>query len=94
MKNYFIVSLCKNGLLGGGIAAQEHAITYRTGKVTVSQKYRNLEMKYENILSVSSGWLLFLPTVTIHMRDGEEYRFVVFAKKRFLERLRREGVGQ
>lgn len=93
MRNYFIVSLCRDGLLGGAITVGEDAITYHTGKVTVSPKFRNLEMKYANILSVSSGRLLFLPTVAFRMRDGEEYRFVVFAKRRFLNRLRREGVA-
>ena len=35
MKKYFIVSLVKNGILGGGIVADSEAITYRTGKVTI-----------------------------------------------------------
>ena len=35
MKNYFIVSLVKNGILGGGMTADEQAITYHTGKLTV-----------------------------------------------------------
>ena len=34
MKKYFVVSLVKNGLIGGGISADSEAITYRTGKVT------------------------------------------------------------
>ena len=41
---YFIVSLCKNGILGGGIVADSEKVTYKTGKVTVPQKYRNLEI--------------------------------------------------
>ncbi len=93
MKNYFIVSLCKNGLLGGGITANDDAVTYHTGKVTVSPKYRNLEMRYENILSVSCGRFLLLPTVALSMRNGETHKFVVFARKRFLKLLKQNGVA-
>ena len=49
MKQYYAASLCRNGVLGGGIAAGEDGITYKTGKVTVPPKLRNLEMKYRNI---------------------------------------------
>ena len=53
MKKYFVVSLVKNGILGGGIVADSEAITYHTGKVTVPKEYRHLEMKYKDIESFS-----------------------------------------
>ena len=31
MKNYFIVSLIRNGILGGGMTADTEAIIYHTG---------------------------------------------------------------
>ena len=71
MKKYFVVSLVKNGLIGGGISADSEAITYRTGKVTIPQEYRHLVMKYEDICEVSSEWLFVLPTVTVKMRNGK-----------------------
>ena len=37
MKKYFIVSLIKNGILGGGIVADKEAITYHSGKLTIPQ---------------------------------------------------------
>ena len=37
MKKYFIVSLIKNGILGGGIVADTEAITYHSGKLTIPQ---------------------------------------------------------
>lgn len=49
MKQYYVASLCRNGILGGGIVADDDGITYKTGKVNVSPKLRNLEMKYRNI---------------------------------------------
>ena len=48
MKQYYVASLCREGILGGGIVADEGGITYKTGKVTVSSRFRNLEMKYRN----------------------------------------------
>ena len=94
MKKYFVVSLVKNGILGGGLAADEEAITYRTGKVTVPREYRNLVMKYQDIREVTPGWLFILPTVTVQMRNGEEYKFAVFSgRNRLVTLLRDMGVG-
>ena len=84
---YFIVSLCKNGILGGGIVADLEKITYKTGKVTVPQKYRNLEMNYKDIVAIKKGWLFIFPTVTLKMNDSEEYKFIVFSRKRFVKLL-------
>ena len=75
MKKYFIASLCRNGILGGGIHLDDDAVTYKTGKVTVSAKYKNLQMPYEEIVEISKGWLLCFPTVTLQMKDGEAYKF-------------------
>lgn len=93
MKKYFVVCLVKNGILGGGIVADSEAITYHTGKVTVAREYRHLVMKYGEICRVTKGWLLFLPTVTVTMRSGAEYKFAVFfSRKRFVDTLRTMGV--
>lgn len=94
MKRYFIVSLCKNGILGGGIVADSEAITYHTGKVTIPDKYKKLVMKYQDIISMKSGWLFILPTVALKMNNGEEYKFVVFARKRFVNMLKEMGVSE
>ena len=92
MGKYFVVSLCKNGLIGGGITAEEDAITYHTGKVTVPKEIRRLVMKYEDIEGLTLGWLLFLPTVPVKLRGGEEYKFVVFGRNRFVSTLVEMGV--
>ena len=83
MKHYFIVSLCHEGILGGGIIADDESITYRTNKLTVSQKYRNLEMKYSDIRGFSKKWVLCFPIYSINMKSGETYKFLVFNTKRF-----------
>ena len=87
MKNYFFASLCHEGVLGGGIVASDESITYRTNKVTVSQKYRNLEMKYSDIQGYAKKWVLFFPVYTITMKTGEIYKFVVFNTRKFQELL-------
>ena len=93
MKKYFIVSLIKNGILGGGMTAEAEAITYHTGKVTVPKEYRRLVMKYSDIRQVETGRTLLTPTVTVKMQNGEEYKFAVFfGQKRLLEILREKGV--
>jgi len=93
MKKYFIVSLIKDGILGGGITADSEAITYHTGKLTVPEEYRHLVMKYGDILEATSEWLFILPTVRIRMKNGEEYKFAVFfGRKRFLDTLRTMNV--
>ena len=84
MKKYFIVSLIKNGIIGGSIVADSEAITYHTGKITIPQEYRHLVMKYKDISEVSTGWLFILPTVTVKMRSGDEYKFAVFFSRKHL----------
>ncbi len=94
MKKYFIVSLIKNGILGGGMTADSEAITYHTGKLTVPQEYRHLVMKYADIREVTSEWLFILPTVLIRMKNGTDYKFAVFfGRKRFLNMLKTMGVN-
>ena len=93
MKNYFIVSLIKNGILGGGMTADAEAITYHTGKVTVPAEFRRLVMKYSDIRQVETGRMLLMPTVTVKMQNGKEYKFAVFfGQKRLVELLKEQGV--
>ena len=93
MKKYFIASLCKNGLLGGGITVETEGITYHTGKLTVPKEYRHLPIKYKNISALSTGWMFVFPTVRIQMHSGEEYKFIVFRRKKFMEILKENIAG-
>ena len=93
MKQYFVVSLVRNGILGGGIVADSEAITYHTGKLTVPDQFRHLEMKYTDICKATTGWLFVLPTVEIRMNSGEAFKFAVFfGRKRLVNILREMGV--
>ncbi len=83
MKKYFVASLCREGILGGGITADDEGFTYRTNKISVSSSLRNIRMKYTDIRELSTGWLLCFPTVTVNMKDGESYKFIVFRRTLF-----------
>lgn len=94
MKKYFVVSLVKNGILGGGMTADDEAITYHTGKVTIAEEYRHLVMRYEEICRAVPGWLFVLPTVLVKLRNGKEYKFVVFfGRKGLMNVLKSMGVN-
>ena len=84
MKSYFICSLCHKGVLGGGLIVDEDTITYKTGKVTVENRYRNLVLNRRDILSISWKWVVF-PKATFEMKNGELYSFLIFNKRRFIK---------
>ena len=94
MTRYYVASLFRKGVLGGGLVAGEESVTYRTGKVTVPPRLRNLELRYRDIRGFSKGWLLCFPTVSLAMADGENWRFIVFGRKSFCAWLREHGVKE
>lgn len=88
MEKTYAASLCKNGLLGGGLFLDDERVTYRTGKLTVPPEIRNLALPFCRIKSVEKSKALFLPTVTIRMKDGPEWKFLVFGRNGFLTNLK------
>ncbi len=92
MKKLFMASLCKNGVLGGGLLASDDSLTFMTGKVTVPAEYRSLKMPYADIIAVERGFLTVFPTLTLTLKNGKSHKFVVFAPKRLLALLAAKGV--
>ena len=83
MKKSFMCSLiCHNGILGGGIYIENSAITYKTNKLTIDRKYKNLVLPIDEIRELSWKWIIF-PIATLLMASGEEYKFIIFNKARF-----------
>ena len=78
----FACSLCHNGILGGGLYLDSQALTYRTNKLTVDDKYRKLVLPMKEIQEISWKWIVF-PVATVHMQNGESYQFIIFNKSRF-----------
>lgn len=83
MKHAFMCSLCRNGILGGGLYLEKDTLTYRTRKLTVEKKFRNLVLPRNEIETIRWRRILF-PIATFRMRSGEEYTFLLFNKRRFL----------
>ena len=78
----FVCSLCHNGILGGGLYLDSQSLTYRTNKLTVDKKYRNIVLPLQEIEEIS--WkLIFFPLATVSMKNGEQYKFIIFNKPRF-----------
>ena len=87
MRKSFVVSLCRDGVLGGGMYVDEEKIVYRTNKISVSSRYRNMKIRLKDILETSCDWMLFFPTVTIRLKNGEAYKFIVFNRMGLLRML-------
>ena len=83
MKKSFMGSLiCHNGIIGGGIYIDEESITYKTNKLTVDKKYKNLVLPLNEIRNLTWKWMVF-PIGIIRMSGGEAYKFIIFNKGRF-----------
>ena len=78
----FICSLCHNGIIGGGLHLDRQSLTYKTNKLTVGQKYRNLVLPMQEIKQISWKRIIF-PVATIDMKNGESYQFMIFNSSRF-----------
>ena len=61
----FVCSLCRNGILGGGLYLDEQSLVYKTNKLTVDQKYRRLVMPLQQIKEISWKWMVF-PACLLH----------------------------
>ena len=78
----FVCSLCHNGILGGGLYLDSTSLTYKTNKLTVDKKYRNLVLPMKEITEITWKWIVF-PIATVFIKNGESYKFIIFNKRRF-----------
>ena len=85
-KQLFIVSFCYRGLLGGEIIADDQAITYKTGKLTIPSEYTDIAYVYRDKATI-------LPAISVHMKNGSNYKFVFFfGRKKFFELMKSNGI--
>ena len=82
MRKVFLCSLCHKGILGGGLYLEPQSLTFRTNKLTVNEKYRNLVLPLKEIEEVTWKWIVF-PVATFYMKNGEDYKMIIFNKARF-----------
>ena len=90
MRKTFICSLCRNGILGGALYLDDESVTYKTNKLTVDKAYRNLVLPLNEIAELSWRWIVF-PVATFRMKNGVEYKFIIFNKCRFNKYYRLNG---
>ena len=79
---YLVCSLCHNGVLGGALYFDSQSLSYKTNKLTVDKKYRDLVMPLQEIKEISWKWMIF-PIATVDMKNGELYKFIIFNESRF-----------
>ena len=82
MKKSFVCSLVHNGILGGGLYIDDESVVYKTNKLTVDERYRNLVLPLQRLERVEWKWVIF-PVASFYMRGGEKYTFIIFNKPRF-----------
>lgn len=82
MKTVFFCSLCHKGILGGALYLGDQALTYRTGKLTVSEEYRSLTLPVSEIQEITWKWRIF-PMAVFAMKDGRTHHFLIFRKRAF-----------
>ena len=75
-------SLCHNGILGGALYLDENSITYKTNKLTVDKAYRNLVLPFDEIAELTWKRIVF-PVAIFRIKNGTEYKFIIFNKRRF-----------
>lgn len=78
----FVCSLCHNGIIGGCLYLDSQSLTYKTNKLTVDKKYRNLVLPIQDIKDISWKWIVF-PIAIVNMKNKEQYKFIIFNKSRF-----------
>lgn len=84
MKKVFMCSLCMGGILGGALYLEPNSVTYRTNKLTVDKKYRNLVLPIKEIKDIAWKWIVF-PIATFSMANGEKYKIMIYNKNRFVK---------
>ena len=77
MRRVFFCSLCHNGILGGGLYLDNQSVTYRTQKLTVDDKYKNLVLPLNEIKEITWKCVIF-PVATFHMKNSECYKIIIF----------------
>ena len=87
MKKTFSCSLVHNGILGGSLILESESITFKTNKLTVESKYKNLVLPIKEIKEINWETIVF-PIATFHMKNHEKYKIMIFNKNGFMNALR------
>lgn len=83
--------MCRNGIIGGFIYVTPERLIYQTGKISISKALQNIEMPFSDVISTERGKFLFLPTVSFKMKDGGEFKYIIYSVKRFFGTMKELG---
>jgi hypothetical protein len=88
MKRAFYGSICHNGSQGGAIILDDIGINFKCQKITIEEEYKNMQLKYDKISTIQlCRSILIFPGVQIYMKNGEQYKFIIFNRKKFVQLL-------
>lgn len=89
MDKTYMVSLCwRGGLLGGALVLEDERMGFHSTKLQAPPEIRNFLLPFCRIRKVEKSRALFLPTVSVEMENGREWKFLVFGRGSFLENLK------
>ena len=83
MKKVFYASLFYEGVRGGAIVVNDHAIVYKNQTLTLPSEYKNIVMPFAYIDHVESGRAFLFPTFTIYLKSGRSYKYLIYNRNRF-----------
>lgn len=93
MKKAFYGSLIYKGVRGGAVIVNEDSVIYKNQTATLESEYKNIVMPFNDIEKIKQAGSFLFPTVIIHLKNGRQYKFLIFNRKKFLNLLPCEGIA-
>lgn len=88
MGKAYSASFCHYGIQGGALYLDNVGITFLCQKISIEDKYKKLVLRYRDIKEINPCTsIIVFPAVRFIMEDKEEFKFVVFHRKKFLQQI-------
>ena len=85
MRDAFAASLCWYGAQGGGLYADDKRLVFRAQKLTLPDDLKKIGISYSEIKEAIRCRSFLFPAVNLQLENGNEYKFIVFGRKRLLK---------
>jgi hypothetical protein len=84
----FWVSLCYEGAHGGGLCLTDDYLKFKTNKLQLPENMKSINIHYGDIEDVYlCRSLAIFPAISIRLRNGSSYKFIVFSRDKFLKHI-------
>lgn len=94
MKKAFYGSLIYKGLRGGAVIINDDSVIYKNHTITLEPEYKNIMMPFKDIERIEQAGIFLFPVITIQLKNGRHYKFIIYDRKRFLKILQcKEKLG-